>query len=166
MSSHRLAALSGEHSISAFACGEKSIDDYLANEALAAQESGEARTHVWLDGESDAVVGYFTLMPTTVVYNDLPKSIRLGGTKSIPGYLLAKLGLDRSLRGRGLGPDLLLDALATVVRAADAAGGRVIVVDSLPNDKVHRFYCSADFMPLQSSYRLWMKTATARDATR
>jgi GNAT superfamily N-acetyltransferase len=104
-------------------------------------------------------------LPTMVVYGELPKSIRLGGSKSIPGYLLAKLGLDRSLRGRGLGADLLLDALAMVVRAADAAGGRVIVVDSLPIAKVHDFYCSADFRPLPGSYRLWMKTSTAREVT-
>jgi len=155
-------ALSEEHDRTAFDCGEPSLTRYLTNESLAAHDSGETRTHVWLD--EGCVVGYFTVALTQVTPGDMPRALRIGRGKSIPGYLLAKLALDSSLRGKHLGPDLLLDALSTIVRAADAVGGRVIVVDSLENNKVHAFYTAAEFTPLEGSYRLWMKVSTARGA--
>ena len=164
MTAHTLAELTDRHDISGFRCGETSIDRYLANEALSAQASGEARTHVWLGGAEPRVLGYFTIMPTMVEAKDLPRAAWIGRDKQIPGYLIAKLGLDQSLRRKGLGTDLLVDALTTVVRAADAAGGRVIVVDTLQDNKVHDFYCAADFLPIDGTYRVWMKVSTAREA--
>lgn len=163
MNPYQLAGLGNEHDLSSFDCGEDSLNRYLINEAWAAQRSGESRTHVWLDDRS-AVCAYFTVMLTTVVPDDLPRSARIGSHKHIPGYRLAKLALAVPLRGKGLGPDLLVDALGVIVSAADAVGGRVIVVDSLQNTKVHNFYCSADFQPLEGSYTLWMPLESARSA--
>lgn len=167
MTEYRLTALCERHDVSSFHCGEPSIDRYLVNEAMAAQAAGTARTHVWVpsqDGAGDEVAAYFTLAPTMIQPNDLPLAARLSDRRPIPGYLLAKLGLTESLRGRHLGADLLLDAIGMAVRAADAAGGRVLVVDSLENNKVHAFYRAADFIEIASSYRLWMKISTARAA--
>lgn len=159
-----LEPITEEHDLAAFDCGEASLDNYLRREARSAHASGETRTHVWAAPETGKVLAYFTLMPTMVVSADLPRSFRLSGRKQMPGYLIAKLALDASLRGKGLGPELLLDALATVVTAADAVGGRVIVVDSLEDNKVHAFYLRADFIAIDGSYRLWMSVATAREA--
>jgi predicted N-acetyltransferase YhbS len=41
----------------------------------------------------------------------------------IPVYLLARLALDRSLHGQGLGAELLLDVLTRVVDAAGIGRG-------------------------------------------
>ncbi len=161
MTAYRLAQLDEKHDVSSFDCGEGSLSNYLRSEAQNAQASGEARTHVWLDAD-DRVVAYFTLMITRVKKNDLPRQLGIGRA-DIPGFLLAKLAVASDLRGRGLGPDLLLDALSTIVRGADAVGGRVIVVDALPHEKVHAFYASADFKEIPGSYTLWMKVSTARE---
>ena len=162
MRPYPLVALSDEHDASKFDCGEDSLTRYLRHEAHSAQASGEARTHIWVDGAR--VVAYFTVMLHDIADRELPRSARLKGHRTIPGYLLAKLALDQSLRGQALGKTLLIDSLASIVRAADAVGGRVIVVDSLEDNRVHAFYCSADFNEIPGSYRLWMKVATARDA--
>lgn len=82
----------------------------------------------------------------------------------IPAYLLARLAVDRSLHGQGLGSELLYDALDTIVSAAEVAAGRLIVVDAI-DETVRGFYRRHDFQPVEGSTdRLVMKTATARKA--
>jgi hypothetical protein len=44
---------------------------------------------------------------------------------------LAKLALDQRLHGEGLGSELLVHALTTIIGAARAAGGRLVVVEPL-----------------------------------
>lgn len=161
--SHALVALGAEHDISDFACGVDSLDRYLTNEARSAQASGATRTHVWLHEGSNVVCAYVTLMNVPVNPSDVPRSARGSFRESIPGYLIAKLALHQDLRRNGLGADLLTDALTMIVRAADATGGRLIVVDAI-HDAPRNLYCRANFIPIDGSDRLWMKVATARAA--
>lgn len=158
--------LTEQHDFSGFSCGVASLDSWLRNEAKAAHKSGASRTHVWTEpGGNTAVRAYYTITPTTVVPEGLSGRQRGGLSGDVPGYLLAKLALAEELRGRDprLGPDLLVDALHTILDAADAAGGRLIVVDTV-SEKAHRFYQSANFQPIRDSSRLVMRVATARAA--
>lgn len=157
------ACLSEDHEIADFTCGEESLDRWLKREARAAHSSGASRTHVWTASGSPAVKAYYTITPTSVEPEGLSTRNRGGLSGTVPGYLLAKLALCTDLRGQDprLGPDLLLDALETVVTAANAAGGRLIVVDTM-NDRAHEFYRRADFQPIPSSDRLVMRVSTAR----
>jgi GNAT superfamily N-acetyltransferase len=45
--------------------------------------------------------------------------------------LLARIALDRSLQGQGLGGELLVDALSRAVQASDVAAARLVVVDAI-----------------------------------
>jgi len=81
----------------------------------------------------------------------------------VPGYLLARLALDVSLHGQGLGSELLIDALQVTVAAGDRAGGRLIVVDAI-DQEAHDFYRHHGFVPIAGARRLAMKVATARGA--
>jgi len=53
--------------------------------------------------------------------------------------LLARLALDRSLQGQGLGGELLLDALSRAVQASEIAAARLMVVDAI-DDRAAAFY--------------------------
>lgn len=157
--------LSPDHDVASFACGEESLDGYLRNEAQKAQASGWARTHVWVaDDDPKSVVGYYTLVPTVIMKGRLPAKMSEKGTKNTPGVLIAKLALHTDLRGKHLGADLLVDALTTVVAAADLIGGRVIYVEALEDNKVFEFYKQAAFIGIDGSYDLWMQMDTARAA--
>jgi ribosomal protein S18 acetylase RimI-like enzyme len=57
----------------------------------------------------------------------------------VPVILLARLGLDLSEQGSGLGADLLRDALARSASAADEIGGRAVVVHA-KDDRAIAFY--------------------------
>lgn len=109
------------------------------------------------------VRAYYSIAPTQVAAEELPSRSLAGGYTVVPGYLLARLALDRALQGQGLGSELLIDALIRITDAASQAGGRLIVVDAIDDD-AHGFYRHHDFQPVEGSRRLVMKVATARAA--
>lgn len=108
-------------------------------------------------------MAYYAIAPTHVRREGLSRGMS-GGMSVVPAYLLARLGLDRSLRGQGLGAQLLRDALEVIVTAAEKAAGRLIVVDAI-DETAASFYRHHDFVPVAGSpHRLVMKVSTARRA--
>ncbi len=132
--SERIAA---RHDLAGFACGDETLDHWLAGSALTADAMGTARTYVW--SENNVVVGYFSLCPHEARRDELPSKLSHGAPHSIPAILLARLALDRSLHGQGLGASLLLDALTRATDAIEIAGGRLIVVDAI-DESARNFY--------------------------
>lgn len=132
--SQRIAA---RHDLAGFACGNATLDRWLASAALTADAMGTARTYVWTN--EDLVSGYFSLCPHEVRRDDLPSKLGHGAPHSIPAILLARLALDHRLHGQGLGASLLLDALHRATDAIEIAGGRLIVLDAI-DEPARRFY--------------------------
>ena len=98
-------------------------------------------------------------MTTTVLSGALA-----GGYSRIPGYLIARLALDRAIQGKGRGEQLLLDALGRAVAASEIGGGRLIVVDAL-DEEAQSFYRHFHFVPVtKREGRLVMKVSTAANA--
>jgi GNAT superfamily N-acetyltransferase len=151
--------LGDHHRIEAFTCGKEPLDTWLRGQACRAHTAGTARTHVWTRPCRPDVLAYFSIAPTSVARPAVPRPLT-GGYSVIPAYLLARLALDRTLHGQGLGSELLLDALTRIVEAARVGGGRLIVVDAL-DDQAHAFYRHHDFTPVKDSQRLYLKIATA-----
>ena len=155
--------LSEAHDTSAFECGTHSLDIWLKTEALRAERAGISATTVWTSPDAPVVKAYYAIAPTLVSRRGLPSRSMSAGYSSIPGYLIGRLALDRSLHGQGLGSQLLLDALSLIVTAAGQGGGRIIAVDAI-DDRAAAFYEHHDFIPVSASRRLVMKIATARTA--
>ncbi|MGJ6965534.1 GNAT family N-acetyltransferase [Streptosporangium sp. G11] len=159
----RSRPLHEEHDLSAFDCSVPVMNEWLVRMALRAQRSDTARTYVWSAPDSHRVVAYFSVTPTEVRRAEVGGSLS-GGVSIVPGYLLARLALDRRLHGQGLGADLLVNAISKIVSASETAGGRVIVVDAI-DGRAADFYASHGFTPVKNdSHRLVMKMATARAA--
>lgn len=153
-------ALTDDHDVSQFDSGNDSLDQWLQRDARRAHGAGISRTTVWTAANDRAVVAYHAIAPTQIARIDLPSRSLSGGYSQVPGYLIGRLALDKSLHGQGLGTQLLLDALERIVEAAERAGGRVILVDAI-DDAAHRFYRHHDFHAIEKSNRLVMKLATA-----
>ncbi|MFL6052808.1 MAG: GNAT family N-acetyltransferase [Actinoallomurus sp.] len=126
------------HDHDRFDYGVGSLNDWLLREAHRAQRSDTARSYVWIKEGSLSVVGYYAITPTEVVKADLTRSLA-GGVSVVPGYLLGRLALHRSLHGSGVGSWLLHEALETAIKASELAGGRIIVVDAI-DDYAAAFY--------------------------
>lgn len=142
--SYRVEALA-DHDLSGFACGKAELDDWLRRHARTATGQG-TRTFVLVD-EDGGVVGYFALAPHLLVRDGAPARLARGAAHQIPAILLAELAVDSRLHGTGLGVDLLVHALGTILDAARSAGGRVVLVDAVDDDD-REFYERHDFQVL------------------
>ena len=131
-------ALNQEHDLARFDSGVEPLDRWLLTSAMQAQRKRTARTFVWHEGDG-VVLAYFSLAAHLVVRSELPKRVGRGSPDAIPSVLLARLALDRSLHGQGLGGELLWDALTRACAAADIAAARVVVVDAI-DDQAAAFY--------------------------
>ena len=107
------------------------------------------------------MVAYYAITPHQV-RRDQVSSAMAGGVIVIPAYLLARLALDVTLHGQGLGAELLHDAMDRIVTAADTASGRLIVVDAI-DETAAAFYRHHDFPPVRDNpHRLVLKLSTVR----
>lgn len=159
------ARLSDHHAVEGFNCGKESLDTWLITQARRADSCGVAQVDVWTPLGEHKVSAYFAICPTKVVRNDdgVPGSMA-GGYSRIPGYLIARLAIDTSLRGQGYGEQLLLDALGKAVAASEIGGGRLIVVEAI-DDEAQSFYEHYHFTPVRNrECRLVMKVSTAAKA--
>jgi GNAT superfamily N-acetyltransferase len=153
--------LGEHHNLAQLDCGHDELDQWLLHDALRAQSAGTAHTTVWTKPDDLVVVAFHAIAPTQFMRTDLPSRSLSAGYSTVPGYLIARLALAQALHGRGIGTQLLLDALERIVAAATNAGGRLVAVDAL-DDAAYSFYRHQDFQPIQGSRRLVMKVATAR----
>jgi GNAT superfamily N-acetyltransferase len=158
----RVVALDESHDVESFTSGNAELDHWLRLHARNATGQG-TRTLVVID-ERDTIVGYFAIAPHVLDRDDAPKKLGRGAPRQIPAILLAKLALSADLHGQGLGAELLVRALGTIIDAARAAGGKVVVVDAI-DEGAAAFYRHHDFEPLPDHPdRLVMKLSTAARA--
>jgi predicted N-acetyltransferase YhbS len=129
--------LTDDHLLERFSSGNDALEVWLQHHARHAQSMRTARTFVWHGGDK-IVVAYFSLA-AHLVRADLPPKLGRGSPDAIPAVLLARLALDQSLDGQGLGGELLLDALSRAVQASDVAAARLVVVDAI--DEAAAAFC-------------------------
>ena len=150
------------HQLDFLDSGEPALDAWLRDHAAGAEARRVARTFVWCrvdEDVEDVVVGYYSLAGHRLVRDDLPKVIGRGSPVEVPAVLLARLAIDASLQGRGLGGALLADALTRVVAATELVAARFVVVDALHEDAA-TFYEHHGFRRIADTLRLVQKISS------
>lgn len=146
--------LTRAHDLVSFDCGKPSLDDWLRRFALTNQLSDSARTYVL--HRDNKVLGYYSLAAGSVRPGESPPRIAKGLAKHpIAVILLARLAVDRTQQGKGIGKILLADALSRAAAAAEIIGARAILVHAL-DDAAAAFYRKFGFesSPLDSKQLL------------
>jgi len=136
----------------AFDSGASELDEWLKVHAANASARGLSRTFVWVN-DAGLVRAYYALAAHKLSRDALPVPSARGMPREIPAILIAKLALDRSLQGRGLGAVLVADALRRVATAARLVGARLVVVDA-SNEDVVGFYARLGFARVPDSRRM------------
>lgn len=131
------APLRPDHAVDAFDSGVPALDDWLKKRALHNEAGGGSRTYVVTDGQR--VVGYYSLAAGSLVAGVATGRVRRNMPSPIPVVILGRLAIDRAWQGRGLGADMLRDAVLRVLGAADTIGVRAILVHAL-GAKAKAFY--------------------------
>jgi GNAT superfamily N-acetyltransferase len=134
-----------DHDWSDFDCGNPSLNAWLQKFAWTSQQADSARTYVAL--EDDRVVGYYALTTGSVHKHESPRRVAKGlANHPIGIVLLARLAVDRTQQGRGLGKALLFDALTRIAEAADIVAVRAVMVHAI-DEAARRFYRHFGFEP-------------------
>jgi GNAT superfamily N-acetyltransferase len=137
--------LAAHHDTSAFDCGVPALNAFLARFALANQASGAARTYVALRGAR--VAGYYSLAAASAEPERAAARVSKGLARhAIPLTLLARLAVDRSEQGAGLGEALLKDAIKRHLQAQAIIGSRALVAHA-KDGRVAAFYVRYGFQP-------------------
>jgi GNAT superfamily N-acetyltransferase len=133
-----------DHDLS-FDCGNPTLTTWLQKFAWANQQADSAKTYV--AGRGNRVVGYYALTAGSVHKHESPERIARGLANHPVGVvLLARLAVDVSEQGKGLGKALLFDALKRVEEAADIVGVRAVMVHAI-DDAARKFYEYFNFDP-------------------
>lgn len=95
--------------------------------------------------DEKAVMGYYTLAASAVQFENLP--LHQLPQYPVPMILLARLAVGLSFQGRGVGRELLVNALSRCQQVAEGIGVLGVEVVAL-NADARRFYLQHGFTPL------------------
>lgn len=142
--------LTVEHDLSAFDCGEPTLNDWLRHRALK-NESRFSRTYVVCEG--NRVAAYCCISAGAVERSAVPGKIRRNAPDTIPVSVIGRLAVGRDHVGRGLGADILSDALRRIAVASQSIGIGAVLVHA-KDDAAKRFYMKcAEFIEYPADSR-------------
>jgi GNAT superfamily N-acetyltransferase len=161
----RIEVLGKAHDRSTFTCGSESLDRYLREQARQDAEKGVAAPFVLTLPPSFRVVGFYTLSASLVSADELPVAFakKLPRYPQLPVTLLGRLAVDQSMKGKGIGEFLLMDALYRSLEASVNIAAMAVVVDA-KGDAAKAFYEHFSFLPMVDLPRrlfLPMKTVSS-----
>jgi len=137
-----------EHVFDGFDCGKEDLTRFLKRHAWNSQHAQGGQTYVL--AKDLRVLGYYSLAAGSVAREEATERVRKGLARHpIPVILLARLAVDVSIRGKGVGSALLKDALMRTAQAADTIGARALLVHT-KDDEAKAFYQHFTFEPSPS----------------
>lgn len=136
------------HDRSSFDCGEPVLNDWLKRHALKNEDHGTSRTYVVCD--RDRVIGYYVLAAGAVTREEAHSKVSRNSPEPVPVFVLGRLAVDVEWQKKGLGQDLLRDAVLRAVNAAETIAAKVLLVHAI-NDTAKAFYLKNGFLesPIQ-----------------
>ncbi len=156
--------LTAEHDLSEFDCGAPALNDWLRQRALK-NESRFSRTYVVCLG--NRVVAYYCISAGAVKREAAPGKLRRNAPDAIPVSVIGRLAVSRDHSGKGLGADLLLDALRRIAVASQSIGIGAVLVQA-KDEAAKRFYLKcAEFIEFPHDSRtLFLPIETVMAASR
>jgi predicted GNAT family N-acyltransferase len=147
-----------------FNCGYLLLDDYIKKQAKQDVNRDLSACFVLVDA-SDVVKGYYTLSANSIkrdafseeLIKKLPPSY-----EDIPTILLGRLAIDESIKGKGWGEILLLDALNRSLSISESVGTIAIIVDPI-DEKAQAFYSKYGFIMLPTSGKMFLPMKTIKE---
>jgi predicted GNAT family N-acyltransferase len=149
--------LDASHDRTRFACEEESLTNYLKTQVSQDIKRRVSICFVKTDA-GNRVIGYYTLASESLGRDTIPEVYRnqVPTSYNAPVILLGRLARDISLKGTGLGEELLLDALERAYTlSAVSIGAMAVVVDPI-NAKATQFYEKYGFIKLPDSGRMFL----------
>lgn len=157
----RFEPLGDQHDRAAFTCGVEALDKYFRGDSVRQDFSRRLAAPFVMTSDGMSIVGFYTLSSLSIASVDLPEKLakRLPSRLPIPVTLLGRMGIHVGMKGKGLGSDLLMDALYRALRATQTVASWAVVVDA--KEEARGFYLKHEFIPmLQVPNRLFLPMKT------
>lgn len=110
----------------AFHSGANELDDWFARFAWENQAANNATTYVARLG--DQVAGFYSIAMAAVARDKAPPRVAERRPSQIPCILLARLAVDLTFAGEGLGAGLLRDALIRSFHLSGSIGAAAVLI--------------------------------------
>jgi GNAT superfamily N-acetyltransferase len=165
MAEWSIEPLNRSHERGEFSCGKGPLDNFLRSLVSQYEKRRLGRTYVVVRRGEKRVLGYYTLASGAVSFENFPQQVNKKLPRHpIPVILLARLALDQSVQGQGLGRFLLIDALRRCLSLAEQLGVHAVEVDAI-DDEAKAFYERYGFTALHDNPRhLFLAISTIKDA--
>jgi predicted GNAT family N-acyltransferase len=138
--------LAEQHDRAAFSCGIEALDEYFRGDPIRQDVSRRVTNAFVLTPDGKFVAGFYTLSPISILSVDLTPSLQKKLPKRpIGAILIGRMGRDLSLRGKGAGELLLMNALHKAWQASKLVSCWAVVVDA--KEGARDFYLKNEFIP-------------------
>ena len=141
-----------------FNCTQPTLNNYLKLQASKESKSGLAKVYV-LTNDSNEVIGYYSLSSSELPKDSIPIELLKKLPDSYSGYpaiLLGRLAVTKNETGKGIGGELVVDAIHRCIFHADSIGTSAIIVDPIDSEAC-RFYEKYMFKKLPDSNRMILR---------
>jgi predicted GNAT family N-acyltransferase len=147
-----------------FSCEKESLNNYILRNATKDVKAGACTCFVIIN-EEEKVIAYYTLAADSIPSEDAPDQIKKQIRYShISVILLGRLAVDESIKGKGIGKLLLVNALRKSLQVAqDHIGSVAVLVDPIDED-AEQFYTKYGFTRLPDSGRMFMTIRKIQEA--
>ena len=138
--------LARQDDVSAFESGADELDHWVRRFAWEDLRANNAITYVSTVG--GCVVGYYSICAGGVQLAAVPKDLRKGTRPDpMPVIVLARLAVDTSTAGRGVGAGLLRDALERAAVASESLGAAALLIHARDAAARSFYLHNGDFSP-------------------
>ncbi len=137
------------HDRMTFDCGDTDLNTFLLRFARQGHEQNAVKTFCAVaDAVPNRVLCFYSLAPASVEHGEVPPQMVRGLARHrVPGFLLARLAVDKTVAGRGLGGQLLLAAALRCLRVTEEVGGVLMIIEA-KSERVARWYAGFGAEPL------------------
>jgi GNAT superfamily N-acetyltransferase len=143
------------HDVDSFDCGLKAFNMHLRREAKAERSWALEKVITFVvcfetagPASASSVVGYITLAPGVVEAALCPEAIRRRQRRqSVPAVVLVRLAVDCDWQRKGIGGDLVRQAVSRSAHGSDVFGARVVVAFAA-GEGTRSFLGRSGFVPL------------------
>ena len=155
MHTHSCEALTAEHILTDFDCGNSELNSWLQDHALPMQRRDYSRVFVLCLLSDSHVLGYFSLSAASMMRQEFSVTDQRKELRETPVILLGKLAVDLRVQGQGLATALLVQALDRAANVSISVGARYIAVDPI-DDWARALYTRYGFSQ-GSGERMYMR---------
>jgi len=123
-----------------FDCGNERLNEYLKKYAYQNHKKNISKTYVATEVNKNKIVGYYTINNAQFNFIYLPPSYKKNLPRyPVPAMRICRLAVDRSVQRRGLGGQLLVEALLEALSLSKTIGIYAVIVDA-KNEESIKFY--------------------------